>query len=62
MDDQEERKENCLLVLDGLDEQAINDALCFSDENQRLAKLRDGINAKLLRDLRRLKSFVQEPQ
>lgn len=58
MDDQEDRKENCTMALDGLDDGAILEALKFQNENERLAKIRDAINAKFLRELNQLKSFT----
>lgn len=53
-----DKEQSCILVLDGIDEGDINIALYFSDKWDRLAKLRDLINAQLLRELAKAQQRV----
>jgi hypothetical protein len=55
-----EREESCVQVLEGLDDDAIVDALRFSNQWERLAKLRDKINEKLYRDMERIQRHLPQ--
>ncbi len=47
-------------VVDGLPDEYIDEALKFPNEWERLAKLRDGINQHLYRQLARIKATLPE--
>lgn len=55
-----DRNESCRLALEGIDDADLAVVLSFSDRWDRLAKLRDKINATLLQELEKAKRRVQE--
>ena len=57
--DMDDRKELCMRSLEGLSDNDLRIACSFSNDFERLAKIRDAINDELLRQVAKLRALTQ---